>query len=191
MRKNLKEQILMLAQKRFFKEGYHKVSLDSLVAELRTSKSSIYKYFRSKEAILECIIRRVHLQLSNDLEKILSNSAWNFEQKLLELTLNSKRILKDINPQFFFDLQIRVPKLWSLFQKLGQERTDKYYLPLFQEGIESKHIRAGMDLQMVIQVYKKLTELLFDPIRRPQIELENDQLYDHLLNIFNNGVLKK
>ena len=55
---NLRERILKIAGEQFLSQGFYKVSIDSLVAELRTSKSSIYKFFSSKESCARLLSRR-------------------------------------------------------------------------------------------------------------------------------------
>ena len=53
---DVRDRIVRVAKQRFLKNGFYKVSMDSLVKELRTSKSSVYNHFSSKDELVKAVI---------------------------------------------------------------------------------------------------------------------------------------
>jgi AcrR family transcriptional regulator len=61
-----RNRVVELAKKRFLAHGFHRVSLDSLVGELHTSESTVYKYFKTKEDLVKEMIDRLDLEINED-----------------------------------------------------------------------------------------------------------------------------
>ena len=51
------DRILDFARERFFRYGYSSVTIDEIAAELRMSKATFYRFFKSKEELLESAVR--------------------------------------------------------------------------------------------------------------------------------------
>ncbi len=57
---NTKDRILNVAYEKFLKYGFFKVSMDSIVQELKTSKSSLYNHFASKEDLVMAVVEKIN-----------------------------------------------------------------------------------------------------------------------------------
>ena len=68
----IKESILRSAKELFRKYGYHKTSVNEIAKKARIAKATIYKYFDSKEHILDEILMAY---LDMNLKEILKNKA--------------------------------------------------------------------------------------------------------------------
>ncbi|WP_410219890.1 TetR/AcrR family transcriptional regulator [Pedobacter sp.] len=68
----IKESIVRSAKELFRKYGYHKTSVNEIAKKARVAKATIYKYFESKEQILDAILMDY---LNVNLREILSNKA--------------------------------------------------------------------------------------------------------------------
>lgn len=55
-----RRQILQAATACFAREGFHRATMQQIVAEARLSPGAIYRYFRSKEEIVETLARQRH-----------------------------------------------------------------------------------------------------------------------------------
>ena len=55
---DIEKDILKEANKLFFEKGYKKVTVDQLASNLSISKKTIYKYYKSKQDLLENTIDR-------------------------------------------------------------------------------------------------------------------------------------
>ena len=55
-----KDHLLDTAQRLFNANGYHATGIDRILSESGVSKATLYKYFRSKEALIMEVLRRRH-----------------------------------------------------------------------------------------------------------------------------------
>jgi len=87
----IKESILKAAKELFRKYGYHKTSVNEIARKARIAKATIYKYFDSKEQILDAILMDY---LDVNLRGILSSKAQfaNEEEHLKALVMKTCRL---------------------------------------------------------------------------------------------------
>ena len=59
---NRKEEILIVALHLFAKEGYEAVSVSQIAGELDMTKGALYRHYKSKRDIFDCIVHRMEQQ---------------------------------------------------------------------------------------------------------------------------------
>lgn len=59
---NRKEEILIVALHLFARDGYEAVSVSQIAGELDMTKGALYRHYKSKRDIFECIVRRMERQ---------------------------------------------------------------------------------------------------------------------------------
>lgn len=64
--------ILNAASSLFSAKGYHAVGVDSIVAKSNVAKMTFYKYFPSKEFLIESVLERRDRQLQEDILKAIA-----------------------------------------------------------------------------------------------------------------------
>mgnify|MGYP003495563280 FL=1 len=87
----IKESIVRAAKELFRKYGYHKTSVNEIAKKARIAKATIYKYFDSKEQVLDAILMDY---LDVNLHGILSNKVTfeNEEEHLKALVMKTCRL---------------------------------------------------------------------------------------------------
>ena len=60
--KNRKEEILTVALHLFARDGYEAVSVSQIAGELDMTKGALYRHYKSKRDIFDCIVRRMEQQ---------------------------------------------------------------------------------------------------------------------------------
>jgi len=70
---NKEEKIIEVATALFSQYGYHAVGVDRIVAESQVAKMTFYKYFPSKETLIEKVLYTRNLQIRNDIVDFISN----------------------------------------------------------------------------------------------------------------------
>ncbi len=71
--KPLKEHILDVADRLFYKCGLHAVGVDRVIAEAKIAKTSLYRYFPSKDALIQAYLERRNQQFWQLLEAFLAD----------------------------------------------------------------------------------------------------------------------
>ncbi|MEJ2544863.1 MAG: TetR/AcrR family transcriptional regulator, partial [Calditrichaceae bacterium] len=158
-----RKRILYSASKKFFKYGFYKVSMDSLVAELRTSKSTIYKYFPTKEDLVKAVLEEINSEINTNLESIIVDTTKNFQEKLIAITQFTGKILIKVSQEFLTDLHRQTPDLWEYYQTMRLNRLENLYGRLFKNGVVEGIIRQDVHLDFLLLIYTKLTELTVEP----------------------------
>ena len=59
---NRKEEILILALHLFARDGYEAVSVSQIAGELDMTKGALYRHYKSKRDIFDCIVQRMEQQ---------------------------------------------------------------------------------------------------------------------------------
>ena len=59
---NRKEEILIVALHLFARDGYEAVSVSQIAGELGMTKGALYRHYKSKRDIFDCIVQRMEQQ---------------------------------------------------------------------------------------------------------------------------------
>ena len=107
-----KIKIIQVGEEKFFKEGFHKTTMDEVASELRMSKKTIYKFFPSKNDLVKAIAKQF---MGNMKSRILPtlNSDKNAIEKLEELMKILAKASVRISPQMLDDMRRHFPSLWN------------------------------------------------------------------------------
>jgi len=188
---SVKDRILKIAKQKFLKNGFYKVSMDSLVQELRTSKSSLYNHFSSKDDLVKAVIDSLNNEINSSLAEILNDDKLSFKGKLVSVSEFTKNLLSNVSEEFLRDLEINTPEIWDYYQKTRAERINKYYRRLFETGVNEGMIRNDINIDVILAIYLNLMEL---PLKTEYIEflnMKNQNIYEETTDVFLSGILKE
>ena len=186
---NTAQRILDTAADKFFAYGFYKISIDDLVAELRTSKSTIYSHFASKDALVEAVLEQFNRQIEHGLESIISHPKHNFKEKLAAVTEMTGRLLSQVGEAFWQDLKIHTPELWEAYQARRVQRLQNFYGALLKQGVAQGILRPDIDLDFMLLMYTKLTEIVIQPALLQTMSISNVEAYQHITQLFLEGTL--
>lgn len=191
MKHGVKDRILRLAREKFMKHGFYKVSLDALVAELHTSKSSLYNHFKSKEDLVNQVLLEINQEINTALQNIMNDKKLSFYGKLLAVMEFTANLLKDSGDEFLHDLKLYTPDLWQKYMGMRKDRINRYYKQLFDTGLEEGIIREDLDPALVLNVYFKLTEIAVNPTEFKELDLTSQETYHQISTLFLEGIKKQ
>ncbi len=186
---NTDQRILDAAASKFFAHGFYKISIDELVAHLRTSKSTIYNHFNSKEGLVEAVLERFNQQLDDGLESIVHHTDHNFKQKLEAVTELTGRLLSQVGEAFWQDLKIHMPERWEAYQDQRVERLRNFYGALLKQAISQGLLRTDIDEDFMLLMYTKLSEIVIQPELLQTMSLSNVDAYRYITQLFLEGTL--
>jgi AcrR family transcriptional regulator len=187
---SVKDRVLKQARLKFLKHGFYKTSMDSLVQELRTSKSSLYNHYASKEDLVQAVIDSINSEINQKLEKVLADEELNFKEKLIAIATFTRELLIQVSEEFLRDLETITPEVWTNYQVARQDRIDRYYRRLFEIGTQEGLIRDDVDTNLILTVYLTLTEIPVKATYINHLKMSNQEIYENITEIFLNGVLK-
>lgn len=188
MKKQVKARIVRLARDKFMKHGFYKVSLDAIVAELRTSKSSLYNHFKSKEDLVYQVLLEINGEINGTLEEIINDKKLSFFGKLMAIMEFTSILLKDTSDEFLKDLRMYTPDLWDLYMKMRENRITRYYKQLFESGMEEGIVRKDLAPALMLHAYFKLTEISIHSEDFEGLGLTNQEAYFQISRLFLEGI---
>lgn len=191
MKKSLdqNQRILAVARKKFLRYGFNRMSIDGIVRDLRTSKSTIYKYYQTKEDLIKAVIDQLNNEINNRLEVIISDADLPFCGKLSSVIEFTKNTLTEINEEFLQDLKLYTPEIWEYYEETREYRVNTYYRKLFNDGVKEGTVRKDIDLDILIKIYFNLTEMTVDADKFNKGNYTNYDLYKDISKIFLEGAL--
>ena len=186
----MRQRILDVAADKYYRFGFSRVTVDELVEELRTSKSMIYRHFRSKEEIVRALLLRVNNEINRKLESVVNDPDRVFSDKLEAITVYTGQLLSRVGEPFLEDLRTQLPGLWEQYLDMRRERLEQYYLRLINEGVSQGELRNDIDPEFMLLVYTKLTELAVDPSAFQAFPITGTQAYQWISSLFVKGAQK-
>ena len=184
----IKEKIFSVGQDRFWKEGFSRISVDEISTDLAMSKKTFYKYFSSKEDLVQQIMQRFMGNLRTNVERILLSDKSAVE-KLSEVITMIGTNASHLTPAFGQDIKKHIPQLWKHIEEFRRQRISEVFARLIKQGIDEGTIRPDMNPRVFL-----LSVLgAIDRIMQPDVLIHESfsitDALNEILNIFFRGGL--
>jgi AcrR family transcriptional regulator len=182
-----KELIIRYAGKRFYKEGFHKISMDEIAAGLRMSKKTIYKHFPTKDNLIESLIDcECECHLVKEIE-ILDQKIGVIEMILQMIEYNLSDLSK-YGEKWISDLQNLKPNLWDKYMQFKHNKHDTYFNKLIIKGRKEKLIK-DIPLEIILTGIESIVKNVIhtDFLLRNNLSLK--QALNYSIDILISGML--
>lgn len=179
-----KERILAAAQELFFKYGIRSISMDDIAKHLSISKKTIYAFFKNKDEVVHELMRH---KLEEDEKgfRLLEQDSSNVIEEVFNLMSHLSKVIGQINPGLFYDLQKHHPQTWQLFTEFKEACVLKMVENTLERGVKQKLIRPDIDIKILSRMRMEQLEMGFNPTIFPpdKFKLVDVQLsmLDHFL----------
>ena len=194
---DIEKDILMEATQLFFDKGYKKVTVDELASKLSISKKTIYKYYESKQDLLEKIFDNWRMNLSTEINDILDKKNITFIDKLKYMMSHVGVAMGRMNSDLISDIQENVPHLWIKINNYKHEAAFLRFNRLIDEGIAKGKIKKNINKNLVVALYACAIETLLDPnflntlppAMKKKLPKYHSDIFDQTLKIIYEGIL--
>lgn len=132
-------RILKYSRKKFHSEGFYKTSMDEIASELHVSKKTIYKYFPSKEKLLEEICSDTSCEIMNKIESIIDCKE-DVVVKFVKLLNMHSNFTMNISDKWIRDLSIHAPDVKNRIDEMKNDQVNKVFTKLLEQGKREKLI---------------------------------------------------
>lgn len=172
---NTKDILAQNALDLFSKRGYTHVSVDTIVKKSKASKGAFYHHFKSKEAVLDCLVDSYVSSVSSGIEEIVQQDmdAVKKLQKFIELfhDASSPQNQQAIRIGSVL-LQIDSSVLLEKLQDRLKVAVVPYLLNIFEQGSAEKSMHISYPKEVgefyieLIAMYKKKFMYLFEKVKK-------------------------
>lgn len=134
-----RDKIIKFAQQKFFSEGFYKTTMDEISHELQVSKKTIYKFFPSKENLVEEITNVMMDVAVCEIDAILESEG-NVVTKFVNLLNHYNTNISKFSNRWYRDLQLHTPHIWQKLEKIREEKIIRVARKLLEQGKREKLI---------------------------------------------------
>ncbi len=132
-------RILKYSRNKFHSEGFYKTTMDELARELHVSKKTIYKYFPSKENLLQEICLDTSCEIMNKIESIIDGTE-DVVVKFVKLLNMHSNFTMNISDKWLRDLSVHAPGIRKNLDEMKNEQVNKVFTKLLEQGKREKLI---------------------------------------------------
>jgi len=143
------------------REGVRSFTVDSLAQKLGMSKKTIYKFFPTKEVLIEKSVEFFTGLIERRLKNILETEPNPAKQFMSIMQFIIKRI-SQIQMERVADLKTRYPQIWKKFEAFRLARRDDFYT-ILSEAQKQGYIRQDIDVKVVATLYMSIVISTFQP----------------------------
>jgi AcrR family transcriptional regulator len=142
------EKILKSSLALFFKYGIKHVTMDDIAKELGMSKKTIYQFYKEKDDLVNqlCDLELKEQECQFD---DLNRNAKDPIHEIILISDKMRKMMQNINPIFFMDLQKFYPSGFKMFQKFKEDCAYRNILANIKKGIEQGIYRYDLDPDFV------------------------------------------
>lgn len=175
-----KEQILEQGFETITQDGIRFFTVESLAAQLGMSKKTIYKYFPSKEILIEKIFDYFTGMIEHKLKQIVKSDADPIEKytKIMNFVMNK---ISRVSMDKVVEVKSRYPIVWKKIETFRQGLTQDF-ATIFIEAQEKGFARKDIDMNVVAIVYMNIVNYTF----QPEFFLKNNLAPVDTINLFVN-----
>ncbi len=183
-----KERVYEFARNEFLLHGFARISVDALTNGLGMSKKTFYKYFSSKEELVQLMADRMIESISGPMDAIIHSND-DFIRKLNRLLSHVAGKVSVINSSFARDLQRYEPRMWSKVEEFRRRRLADVFSRIFSQGIREGYMRRGINQQILLSAYLAAIERIMQPGFLADVPYSAAEALHQLVGIFFTGIL--
>lgn len=181
------DTILEEAHQIFKKEGIETYSEEEIISKLNIQPFSYRELFTGKaellrKAILHDLDRRERAH--KDALARVSNPI----EGIMYLLQDGIFYLKEMNPKYIIDMQVRYPELWEIFQ--NHINTHYYYQisDILNAGIVQGILRKDINIKLVAKIIIEQINMLFNPAVFPPEQYDMIEVFRSIFLYYLRGL---
>lgn len=143
-------QILTVSLKLFMERGYEHTSIQDIINELDgLTKGAIYHHFKSKEEILQAVIKRMYQGVDEACASIRDDKSLNGLEKLRNIFRLSLNDPSQLGTMSTVPNLMNNPRLLALqIRNLTEESVPRYILPIVEQGLADDSIQTDFPKEL-------------------------------------------
>ena len=184
----IKQEIADLAYKKFSQHGFKKVTMDEIASELSISKKTVYKYFDSKEAILEELVAQ-RIKRGTEAFKALLSANGSTEERIKQIAEIFPRLVDPDWQRLVTDVAHSVPSVSKKIQSILKYFITEVVPKILKEGQREGSVRKDLNVDLMTIAYLGAAKELFNSDFLQKHPVTDEIIPKQLLKIFMEGVL--
>ncbi|MEI7811226.1 MAG: TetR/AcrR family transcriptional regulator [Ignavibacteria bacterium] len=182
------EKILGLAKEKFMQAGFYRTSMDELARDLSMSKKTIYKYFESKEKLVEAIVTEIISGISQKMEQEILGEG-NAVEKIIGMLLIIGTNVKQVGGErWLTDMKLHAPAVWKKVEEFRSKKLNANLKRIIKQGIEEGYFE-NLPIEIVLPVFISSVNGVVNPDFLIHNKFSFNQALEVTFSILINGIL--
>lgn len=171
--------------------GFYRVTMDELAAEAGLSKRTLYRYFRSKDEIIETTLEMLMAEAAKRIDEFLSTY-----HKPEEIADEMLRIISEVghtfvNPLVLDDLRQHYPHYWKKIDAFRMQKMRKVIESKFLLNERNKGQLRELDARIVTTAFLASIQAVVNPEFIITNGLTFESTARQLMELFQYGIMKE
>lgn len=168
----MKEQIIKKATDLFLKLGFKSVTMDDIASAMCISKKTIYKYFTTKEDLIEQGTTSIHQKIITLMNAIVSKN-YNAIKENFEMRKMFKEMFQTFDHSPAYQLKKHYPEIYDQLISNAMEECRHLFRKNIEKGIAEGLYRDNVEIDAAVRFYYTL---IFDINGNVMLEKEAYEL---------------
>ena len=177
------------ARTQIMKNGIRSFTIETLAAELRISKKTVYKYFASKEEFVESVLMYNFNDLFSKVEKLHKepDDLLKHIYKIVQIILNHLSVM---NSNSIYEIKIYYPHIWN---RIEQFRSDvlKDLTHSFEMAKSQGIIRKEVKIDFLTGVIFNVIQSVFQPEFFIKYPYSIPEMMKSFIDLIMNGMMEE
>ena len=186
---DVRARIVAAARTLFFEQGFLRTTADDIAADLGISKATLYKSFRSKDDILESVVRGKIEEIQAGVESLIRDGSLGFVEKMARLLAYLAGQISQFGPVLARDLQRAAPAVWQEVHDFRQDKILKNFRIILESGRREGYFRADVDLDLLLRMFLSLVQQLVTPEEVRRTGRAPAAIFESVIKVFFQGIL--
>lgn len=156
-----KVKIFKYIMEKFLTQGIKNITMDEIARELKISKKTIYKYFSSKDVIMELVFKIITTRISSEFRRIQqaeTNAVIKFS-KITQFFLQNAGKLSEGNLRY---LKFQNPGLWEKIDNFRTKIIVNNFYYILEQGKKEGLIK-DFPTSLMLQIYSSTIRNVINP----------------------------
>jgi len=190
-----KNEILDVAQELFFSKGYKQTSIESIIKKIGVAKGTIYYYFKSKEDLMDKLVKRMTNQILIEVKKITERTDLDALTKLNKAYITTRNVkLENIELIKLYLKVLYKDENIILRHKIYMSNVELLvpeFAKIIQQGVEEKVFNTPFPGKAARLIFE-LAQILSDSTAKFFLEIDkNSEIVEKLkkeIDIYEDGI---
>lgn len=182
-----RDKIIEYCTAKFLKDGFYYVTVEQIASELRISKKTLYKYFSSKDELVEAVAFNMLNDVNDRIDKVIISKNDSLTKALMLFETMASVVIR-FSENWLRDLQVHSPKLWK---KIDEFRTKRAFMALgsiIKQGQE-EGIIIDKPAELIIHIFVNTIRSVVHPDFLYHQNFNYKEAFIHSFEILFNGIL--
>jgi len=151
----MKDKIIKKATNMFLKLGFKSVTMDDIAGEMCISKKTIYKYFSTKETLIEEGTEVVHQNIHRLMEEVISQNHNAIKENFVMREM-FRQMFQSFDQSPAYQLKKHYPEIYQKMIANEIEDCSQMFRQNIEKGIAQGLYRADVDVEAAVKFYYTL-----------------------------------